>query len=49
MTLLLQHADYRRLWECRRLPHPITVRGNLWLAVLRIGPWSLILAQRGTP
>jgi hypothetical protein len=45
MSLLLQHADYRTLWECRRI-HPITVRGRRWIAVLRIGPWSVILAER---
>lgn len=45
MTLILQRADYHSLWECRRI-HPIVVRGRRWLAVLRLGPWSLVLTER---
>jgi len=45
VTLILQHADYRSLFECRSI-HPITVRGRRWLAVLRLGPWSLIATER---
>lgn len=47
MTVLLQR--YRGPWgiECRVL-HPVTVTGRRWLAVLRVGPWSLILAERAS-
>lgn len=48
MTILLQRAIYGSLFECRRLPHPLTIRGNRWLAVLRVGPLSLILAERAS-
>ena len=48
MTLILRRGEYRSLWECRRI-HPITVSGRRWLAVLRVGPWSLILCERATP
>ena len=31
--------------ECRVLPGVVNVRGRQWLAVLRVGPWSLVLTR----
>lgn len=45
MTLMLLHGTHNSPFELRRI-HPIVVRGRRWLAVLRLGPWSLILAER---
>ena len=45
MTLMLKHCRGGWPFECRRI-HPITVGGRRWLAVLRVGPWSVIVAER---
>jgi len=45
MTLILQRCRGGSPFECRSI-HPITVRGRRWLAVLRVGPWSVVLAER---
>ena len=45
MILLLQRYAGPFGVEARILPHVVNVRGRQWLAVLRVGPWSLVLTR----
>jgi hypothetical protein len=45
MKLIHQRNTSRYWFDCRRFKYPIIIRNMRWLAVLKIGSHSFILAE----